>query len=368
MNNIIHNNKIIMNEISARDPGLINQVTSLIEKGLTPIDIAKTLISDNEKRELLKTGDIYDSDEEFPDEIRLIAQALCYRNGTIDDIDDIKKLLNNAYKYELLNNSNGKYKEGFRIDKEGITIDLITQLFEQSSYKWLIVEAPNGHNIENDGVMLGACCYSTDGISRKNGEIEGNLGSIRLFGVLPRYHGLFIGLRMLKRVESEMYKMNCCRAMVCIPSIRLSLMNWIERKGYIKTGAHPYPAKALGHEVVIEQLQLVVYLKALDNECNELADSKEKEKPILYLNNKAPNVTTTILHNGNDEVYNDDNSVHNNDNNDDEMDDENKQQLLPQVPGKMNLPPHWRMSNLQISSKLDDEADSKSKPDIPDVD
>ena len=89
----------MMNEITNRDPGLINQVTSLIEKGLTPEDIAKTLILDNERRELIKTGDIYESDEEFPDEIRLIAQALCYRNGTIDDINDIKKLLNNAYKY-----------------------------------------------------------------------------------------------------------------------------------------------------------------------------------------------------------------------------------------------------------------------------
>lgn len=344
-----------MNEISNRDPALVSQVTNLIEKGYTSSDIAKTLISDNERRELIVTGDIYDSDEEFPDEIRLIAQALCFRNGTIDDINDIKKLLNNAYKYELKLNNNDKYKEGFRKEEEAITMDTITQLFEQS-YKWLIVEAPNGHNIENDGVMLGVCCYSTDGISRKNGEVEGNLGSIRLFGVLPRYHGLFIGLRMLRRVESEMYKIKCCRVMVCIPSIRLSMMNWIERRGYIKTGARPYPAQALGHDVVIEQLQLMVYLKPLDNENNDSADTKEKEKPMLYLNVKGPDVTTTIMHNDDD---------NDNDTNDDENDTE---KLIPQVPGKMNLPPHWRMTNLQISNKLDDVADSKSKPHIPDVD
>ena len=349
-----------MNEITNRDPGLINQVTALIEKGYNPSEIAKTLISDNEQRELLKTGDVYDSEEEFPDEIRLIAQALCYRNGTIDDIDDIRKLLSRAYKFELFDNNNEKCSEGFRKDKEAITIDTITQLFEQSSYKWLIVEAPNGHNIENDGVILGVCCYSTDGVSRKNGEIEGNLGSIRLFGVIPRYHGLFIGLRMLKRVESEMYKMKCCRSMVCIPSVRVSMMNWIERRGYIRTGAHPYPAKALGHDVVIEHVQLMVYLKPLNDEHNDLADTKEKEKPVLYLNNKGPDATTTIMYDANNE-------------NDNDIDNENKQ-ILPQVPGKMNLPPHWRMSNLISNDNNNnnndkfDEADSKSKPHIPDVD
>jgi len=341
----------MMNEITNRDPGLINQVTSLIEKGLTPEDIAKTLILDNERRELIKTGDIYESDEEFPDEIRLIAQALCYRNGTIDDINDIKKLLNNAYKYELINNNNSKCNEGFRKDKEAITNDTILELFEQS-YKWLIVEAPNGHNIEIDGVILGVCCYSTDGISRKNGEIEGYLGSIRLFGVLPRYHGLFIGLRMLKRVETEMLKLKCCRSMVCIPSSRISIINWIVRRGYIKTGAHPYPSKQLDHDVVIENLQLIVYLKPLNNEDDNLADTKEKkEKPILTLNNKVSDATVFI--------------------NNDINDNDNTNNVPPQVPGKMNLPPHWRMSNLQINNEietLESDADSKSKPHIPDVD
>jgi GNAT superfamily N-acetyltransferase len=38
------------------------------------------------------------------------------------------------------------------------------------------------------------------------GEIEGNLGAIRLFGVLKQYQGLCIGHRLLKRVESIMFK------------------------------------------------------------------------------------------------------------------------------------------------------------------
>jgi GNAT superfamily N-acetyltransferase len=38
------------------------------------------------------------------------------------------------------------------------------------------------------------------------GEIEGNLGAIRLFGVLKQYQGLCIGHRLLKRVESIMFR------------------------------------------------------------------------------------------------------------------------------------------------------------------
>ena len=137
--------------------------------------------------------------------------------------------------------------------------------------------------------------------------------------------------------------------MVCIPSSRISIINWIERRGYIKTGAHPYPSKQLDHEVVIENLQLIVYLKPLNNEDDNLADTKEKkEKPILTLNNKVSDATVFI----------------NNDIND--MDNTNN--VPPQVPGKMNLPPHWRMSNLQINNEIESDADSKSKPHIPDVD
>ena len=59
-------------------------------------------------------------------------------------------------------------------------------------------------------------------MSRRNGEVEGNLGSIRLFAVLPRFHGLCIGLRLLKKTESYMFRANCVRCMACAASTRLS--------------------------------------------------------------------------------------------------------------------------------------------------
>ena len=63
------------------------------------------------------------------------------------------------------------------------------------------------------------------------GEVEGRLGVIRLFGILPRYHGLCIGSRLLKRVEKAMAIEGCVRCMACIPSARGTMCDWIERRG-----------------------------------------------------------------------------------------------------------------------------------------
>lgn len=63
------------------------------------------------------------------------------------------------------------------------------------------------------------------------GEVEGPLGVIRLLGVLPRYQGLCIGNRLLKRTEKAMHSQGCIRSMVCVPSPRHSMSNWIQRRG-----------------------------------------------------------------------------------------------------------------------------------------
>lgn len=52
---------------------------------------------------------------------------------------------------------------------EIISRQTVVDLFDDDSYKWCIVEAPSGKFIEEDGMILGVCCYSTDGVARKNG-------------------------------------------------------------------------------------------------------------------------------------------------------------------------------------------------------
>jgi GNAT superfamily N-acetyltransferase len=63
------------------------------------------------------------------------------------------------------------------------------------------------------------------------GEVEGFLGVVRFLGVLPRYHGLCIGRRLICRVEEIMMKKGCVRCMCCIPDPRSSMADWVNRRG-----------------------------------------------------------------------------------------------------------------------------------------
>ena len=130
--------------------------------------------------------------EMFPNEIKLIVQALAFRYCSIEDAGDIYRVLNKAYACEIVrvnSAADGAKTEAFRRDEEAVSLSSITSLFDdkETEYKWLCVEAPSGMGILDDGAMLGVCCFGTSGTSRKNGQPEGQLGSVRLIGVLPRF-------------------------------------------------------------------------------------------------------------------------------------------------------------------------------------
>lgn len=77
------------------------------------------------------------------------------------------------------------------------------------------------------------------------------LGSIRFFAVLPRYHGLCIGQRLLTKVHDLFRKHGCQLSLVNIPSARLSLIDWIQRRGYEPMNEISYPFVALGHTPLV---------------------------------------------------------------------------------------------------------------------
>ena len=252
-----------------------NKIMGMVEAGMDTDEIAQALQETAERKTLALTEGNDDDEEMFPGEIRLIAQALAFRNEVDDsDLPRIWDVLSAAYQAEV--SGLDAYRSGIALSK-----DTLNSLHNDASYKWLIVEAPNGHHVEIDGAILGVCCYSTDGISRRNGEVEGNLGSIRLFGVLPRYHGLCIGQRLLKRVEGLMFREQCCRSMICIPSPRaLSMGKWVERRGYVLAGSTPYPALAIGHVLTKDpsDVSLMRYIKPLESVdgITDMAESKDK--------------------------------------------------------------------------------------------
>lgn len=159
------------------------------------------------------------------------------------------------------------------------------------------------------------------------GEIEGKLGSVRLLGILPRYLGLCIGQRLLKRCESEMLKSDCCRVMVCIPSPRISMLEWIQRRGYTNAGVTKYPAGALDHKLTIPDVQLIIFLKGImiDENVSSISDVKSNIKKISIVNSTPSPTSNPSM----SRVINRDEGIP-------------PPNVLPQVPGKMHLPPQWR--------------------------
>jgi GNAT superfamily N-acetyltransferase len=287
-----------MSNFSRQHPAMAAKVMDLIESGLDPEQIIQKFKADDEKKAL---EDIEgDSDDEiFPDEVKIISQALAYREAVFGDALELSNLLRAAYQVEVTGS------ESFR-KGESVEQSTVESLLTDTTYKWLLVEAPSGKGIEQDGVILGAVCYSMDGVARRNGVVEGNLGSIRFLGVLPRYHGFCVGRRLLERAETTMFSGGCCLAMVCIPSTRTSAMDWIERRGYTEGGCQVYPASGIGHVLKedISDVQLVRFVKRKEDEKEDLPADGSDSSATWHLKNvpRAASAPATKPHHSSSET------------------------------------------------------------------
>ena len=139
-----------------------SKLMTMVEGGLGTDEIAAAL-NDMAELKCLETVEGFPERESFPDEIKVIAQALAFRNsGSEFDLDIFVDVLSAAYSEEV--NGLERFRHG-----EAMSKDLLKSLYHDKSYQWIVVEAPNGQGVEVDGAVLGVCCFSTDGISRKNG-------------------------------------------------------------------------------------------------------------------------------------------------------------------------------------------------------
>jgi GNAT superfamily N-acetyltransferase len=267
-----------MANFSQTHPAMAAKLADLCEAGLDPEQIIQHFKAEDEKKALDEEEGV--EKERFPDEIQIISQALAYRAAELTDAEELWRLLNSAYQPETSGS------ESFR-DGEGVRIAEIVQALRDTSFKWILVEAPSGKGVEADGVILGAACFSTDGLSRRNGVVEGTLASLRYLGVLPRYHGFCLGRRLLERVEEAAWAAGCVRAMACLPSTRESAMAWVQRRGYFDCGVIPYPA-TLKHNVKGE-VQLVRFIK--EKAVPEAAPSTTAPTATWHLRN-APTAPT----------------------------------------------------------------------------
>ena len=259
------------------------EILSLIEDGKLPTDIAKKVLNTDDDT-LLQPGERPEKvPESFPEEVVTISQALAYRRANINDVSNIFEVLNSSYVGEICGD------ESFRIDEPVISRDKIASSMCEGGggLSWLIMEVPEGRGTSADGSIIAVCAFTTDGISRRNGEIEGNLGSIRLFSVLPKYQGLYIGVRLLDKLEMTMRASNrCVRMMFSIPSTRKSMLKWAERQQFVYAGMVPYP-KDLGHTLKTNDVKLHVYLRPIVyNDASNISDAKNSEgiETVLRLN------------------------------------------------------------------------------------
>jgi ribosomal protein S18 acetylase RimI-like enzyme len=263
-----------------RDPEFVRKVLDLVEAGSSSEEVIKSLQEEQRASQEPKEREI------FPDEIRLIAQALAFRAPVNDDILEIHTLLCEAYMDEFLGeeafleNLQGQQEDKFKI----ISKEALSELFQKSSgYDWLIMECPNGRGVVDDGTIIGACCFSTNGVSRKNGKysaltlssclnytmllgvVEGKLGSIRFLCVMKNLRGVCLGQRLLDKVESTMQtKYDCCRSMICISNRRKTLRDWLEKRGYDYVGRQSYPLQP-GQKLLHDDVDLSMFVKAFDS-------------------------------------------------------------------------------------------------------
>lgn len=151
-----------MSEFSRKQPKMHAKVMDLVESGLS----AEEIIAKFNNETMLAAATLNDVDipETFSDQIHIISQALAYREPISEDIGELYALLRDAYDGEVHG------EESFRTG-ESITMSSIESVFEDKSYHWLILEAPSGKGVEKDGLILGCCCYSVNGVSRKNGTV-----------------------------------------------------------------------------------------------------------------------------------------------------------------------------------------------------
>ena len=271
-----------MQKVTEKDPAMAARIMDLVQAGVRPDQIAQKLDEELSAKRLLEEEGP-PPEEQFPEEILLISQALAFTIPKEDDAERICKLLNDAYIDETIGD------EAFRQAAPVVEVETMRSMLTSEDYKWVAVEVPDGRGVEEDGALLGISCFTTDGVSRRNGEVEGALGSIRFFGVLRKYRGVLIGQRLLYRTEKALLKAGCVRVMACAPSSREHVMSWLERRGYQCAGGMPYPYKMLGQELLDhvkgEELHLVRFLKKLTtahgSSTDLQADGKAEVEPTV---------------------------------------------------------------------------------------
>ena len=137
--------------------------------------------------------------------------------ATTDDIKELNKLVNSAYRGEESKKgwtTEAEILDGIRIDEQALEILLTragTTIFKST---------------DNSGKILGTVCL----------EVKSHGLYLGMFAVSPVSQGLGIGKSLLTAAERFAFDNNCDRIIISVISTRIELINWYKRHGYVATG------------------------------------------------------------------------------------------------------------------------------------
>lgn len=178
-------------------------------------------------------GVVEDEDHHRYEEIKVIAQALAFRDATAEDVAVLERLVNTAYGDER-----SGQPEGFN-HQPCTNSEMISAMVQDQDCEWLLVEEPLGEEQLHDRPrVLGCCCYSVGGAAAATPD---KAGAIRLLAVDPLFRGLCVGRRLLMRVKALMEHRGCVRMLCCIPEHRQTMRKWAKRRGFQEVGTANYP-------------------------------------------------------------------------------------------------------------------------------
>jgi hypothetical protein len=226
--------------------------------------------TDKELRELAdseKDGHVFkqqkseDAKHPLAEQINVIAQGLAFTLATKADVAKITAVVNSAYnKMERIDKNWG---EGFRTG-DAVDDETVAMMIRDPDVTVMLCECPDGRGFVKNGTLLGVCCFSVGSSAvTTNSENDPPRGAVRILAVRPDFFGVYVGTRLLDKVEAKMKKAAAVALCMCVPSSRKSLSSWVGRRGYKIVAELPYPKDQVPFEVVDgdETLKLLVFEK-----------------------------------------------------------------------------------------------------------
>lgn len=243
-------------------------------------------------------------------EVQLISQGLAFCDARPGDAGKVASIinvgyashenkLNETYRSRALKDGCGDRHDDSRGMCDIVDADTVRTMISSTDIKATLTQAPIGTSLTPSGSTLGCVIHRTSLSTNEVGE-SCVVCSVMYAAVKPQYYGLYVGTRMIKKVESSV--LNSCDGVdrklpryvcFCVPSVRKSLIRWLERRGYEIFSRAEYPRSQVPFEVT-DGVELVVMRKSIEVEKPQSSTTAEQTERRIH-EEKCNNVKLNIM-------------------------------------------------------------------------